>query len=170
MNKVLKLQHLGFTVPTVVEYNERILATNFLDIEGTCKLWRYYFGFYPDEKVDIAMIEKELLAIRTYPFNASSIYDLLRENGFLPRAYTDEEEPARFGMYLNIEIEKLKAENAAFRKALARAIDSSDDVCGYCAYYIPTKPDENCTPCGHLGECVDGVLQHFMQKEKDNGK
>lgn len=63
-------------------------------------------------------------------------------------------------------IERLKAENAAFRKALARTIDSSDDVCGYCAYYIPPKPDENCTPCGHLGECVDGVLQHFMQKAK----
>lgn len=67
---------------------------------------------------------------------------------------------------LRDERDALKAENAAFRKALARTIDSSDDVCGYCAYYIPTKPDENCIPCGHLGECVDGVLQHFMQKAK----
>ena len=45
MNKVLKLQRVGLITPTVVEYEGKVLATNHLDIESTCNLWRVHFGF-----------------------------------------------------------------------------------------------------------------------------
>ena len=50
MNKVLKLQRVGLITPTVVEYEGKVLATNHLDIESTCNLWRVHFGFYPTEE------------------------------------------------------------------------------------------------------------------------
>lgn len=57
MNKVLKLQRIGLMTPTAVEYKGKILATNQLDIESTCNLWRNHFGFYPTEGIDLAMTE-----------------------------------------------------------------------------------------------------------------
>ena len=55
MNKVLKLQRVGLITPTVVEYEGKVLATNQLDIERTCNLWRVHFGFYPTTKVYVAL-------------------------------------------------------------------------------------------------------------------
>lgn len=60
-------------------------------------------------------------------------------------------------------IQRLKAENAALYKAFEWALDRGDDVCGKCAYYIPPRPDEDYTDCGHYGECVKGIVEYFKK-------
>lgn len=61
------------------------------------------------------------------------------------------------------QCEQLKAENAALYKAFEWALDRGDDVCGKCAYYIPPRPDEDYTDCGHYGECVKGIVEYFKK-------
>ena len=109
MNKVLKLQRIGLRNPTVVEYEGKILATNQLDIAGTCNLWRYYFHFYPTEKIDLAMEEKDFLAIQQKsPLATKSVYDLFYEQNFIPRIFSSEEENMEWGMYRTNEVNKIK--------------------------------------------------------------
>lgn len=60
-------------------------------------------------------------------------------------------------------IERLQAENVALYKAFEWALDRGDDVCGKCAYYIPPRPDEDYTDCGHYGECVKGIVEYFKK-------
>lgn len=109
MAKVLKVQRIGFTTPTVAEYNGKILATNQLDIESTCRLWRIHFTIYPEEKVDTVFTEKEFNSIRQRSPNSKSIYDLLYERNFISRIATTEEEMSmEWGMYRAAEIESLK--------------------------------------------------------------
>ena len=110
MAKVLKVQRIGFTTPTVAEYNGKILATNQLDIESTCRLWRIHFTIYPEEKVDTVFTEKEFNSIRQHALSdVKSIYDLLYERNFIPRIATTEEEMSmEWGMYRAAEIESLK--------------------------------------------------------------
>lgn len=125
MNKVLKLQRMGLQTPTVVEYKGKILATNQLNIEGSCNLWRCHFGFYPTEKVDLVMTKKQFSTIQQRTLSSvKSVYELFCEYNFIPRVFEPTEEPAEWGMYRKKEIEELKAENAALR---AR-IDKFDDL------------------------------------------
>ena len=124
MNKVLKLQRFGLMTPTVVEYKGKILATNQLDIDSTCRLWRIYFTIYPEEKVDLVMTEKQFSAIQQKTLlSVKSVYELLYERNFIPRVFEPTETPAEWGMYRNKEIEELKAENAALRERLEKAVE-----------------------------------------------
>ena len=123
MNKVLKLQRVGLITPTVVEYEGKVLATNHLDIESTCNLWRVHFGFYPTEKVDIAMIKKQFSSIQQKTLSSvKSVYELFYERNFIPRVFEANEEHTEWGMYRNKELEKLEAENAALRERLEKAV------------------------------------------------
>ena len=122
MNKVLKLQRFGLMTPTVVEYKGKILATNQLDVKSTCHLWRCHLGFYPTEKVDLVMTEKQFSAIQQKTLSSvKSVYELFYERNFIPRVFEPTEEPAEWGMYRNKEIEKLQSENAALRDRLEKA-------------------------------------------------
>ena len=58
---------------------------------------------------------------------------------------------------------ELQAENVTLYKAFEWALDRGDDVCGKCAYYIPPRPDEDYTDCGHYGECVKGIVEYFKK-------
>ena len=124
MNRVLKLQRVGLINPTVVEYNEKVLATNHLDIESTCNLWRCHFGFYPTEKIDLAMTKKNFSVIQQKAFSSvKSVYDLFYECNFIPRVFDSNEEVSKWDVYRKNEVEKLTAENAALRERLERAIE-----------------------------------------------
>lgn len=119
MTKVLKLQRVGLITPTLVEYDGKVLATNQLDIESTCNLWRCHFGFYPTEKIDLAMTKKEFSVIQQKTLSSvKSVYDLFYEKNFIPRVFESKEEVSEWGMYRTNEVEKLKAENAALRERL----------------------------------------------------
>lgn len=124
MNKVLKLQRVGLITPTVVEYEGKVLATNHLDIESLCNLWRVHFGFYTTEKVDLAMTKKQFSAIQQKTLSSvKSVYELFYERNFIPREFEANEEHTEWGMYRNKEIEKLQAENAALRERLEKAVE-----------------------------------------------
>lgn len=124
MTKVLKLQRVGLITPTVVEYEGKVLATNQLDIESTCNLWRVHFGFYPTEKVDIAMTKKQFSSIQQKTLSSvKSVYELFYERNFIPRVFEANEEHAEWGMYRNKELEGLEAENAALQKRLENAVE-----------------------------------------------
>lgn len=119
MNKVLKLQRFGLMTPTVVEYEGKVLATNQLDIESTCNLWRCHFGFYPIEKIDLAMTKKNFSVIQQKTLSSvKSVYDLFYERNFIPRVFDSNEEVSKWGVYRTNEVEKLKSENAALRERL----------------------------------------------------
>ena len=124
MNKVLKLQRFGLMTPTVVEYKGKILATNQLDIDSTCRLWRIHFTIYPEEKVDLVMTEKQFSAIQQKTLSSvKSVYELFYERNFIPRVFEPTETPAEWGMYRNKEIEKLQSENAALGERLGKAVE-----------------------------------------------
>lgn len=123
MNKVLKLQRVGLITPTVVEYEGKVLATNHLDIESLCNLWRAHFGFYTTEKVDLAMTKKQFSSIQQKTLSSvKSVYELFYERNFIPREFEANEEHAEWGMYRNKELEKLEAENAALREQISKMI------------------------------------------------
>lgn len=124
MNKVLKLQRFGLMTPTVVEYKGKILATNQLDIDNICHLWRIHFCIYPEEEVDLVMTEKQFSVIQQKTLSSvKSVYELLYERNFIPRVFEPTEEPAEWGMYRNKEIEKLQAENAALCERLEKSVE-----------------------------------------------
>lgn len=124
MNKILKLQRFGLMTPTVVEYKGKILATNQLDIDNICHLWRIHFTIYPEEKVDLVMTEKQFSTIQQKTLSSvKSVYELLYERNFIPRVFEPTETPAEWGMYRNKEIEKLQSENAALGERLGKAIE-----------------------------------------------
>ena len=124
MNKVLKLQRIGLMTPTAVEYKGKILATNQLDIESTCNLWRNHFGFYPTERVDLAMTEKDFSVIQQKPLASSkSVYELFCEQNFIPRVFEITEKFAEWGIYRNNEVDALKTENAALRERLEKSVE-----------------------------------------------
>lgn len=117
MIRVLKLQRVGLINPTVVEYKGKVLATNQLDIESTCNLWRCHFGFYPTEKIDLAMTKKEFSVIQQKTLSSvKSVYDLFYEYNFIPRVFDSNEEVSEWNMYRTNEVEKLKSENTALCK------------------------------------------------------
>lgn len=142
MNKVLKLQRFGLMTPTVVEYKGKILATNQLDIDNICHLWRIHFCIYPEEEVDLVMTEKQFSAIQQKTLSSvKSVYELLYERNFIPRVFEPNEEPAEWGMYRNKEIEKLQAENAALRERLENAVELKAKVGD--TIYLPWIYDGN---------------------------
>lgn len=117
MNKVLKLQRVGLITPTLVEYDGKVLATNQLDIESTCNLWRCHFGFYPNEKIDLAMTKKEFSVIQQKTLSSvKSVYDLFYEQNFIPRVFESKEGVSEWGMYRTNEVGKLKSENAELKE------------------------------------------------------
>ena len=143
MNKVLKLQRVGLIIPTVVEYEGKVLATNHLDIESTCNLWRVHFGFYPTEKVDIAMTKKQFSSIQQKTLSsAKSVYELFYERNFIPRVFEANEEHTEWGMYRNKKLEKLEAENAALRERLEKAVELPLKV-GSTVYIIHETDEED---------------------------
>lgn len=162
MNKVLKLQRVGLITPTVVEYEGKILATNHLDIESLCNLWRVHFGFYTTEKVDLAMTKKQFSSIQQKTLSSvKSVYELFYEHNFIPREFEANEEHSEWGMYRNKELEKLEAENAALRERMEKSVelprteispyDSNDTM----LYYIES---------GHIQqECFNNKFPEQLQ-------
>lgn len=159
MNKVLKLQRVGLINPTVVEYDGKILATNQLDIESTCNLWRCHFGFYPTEKIDLAMTKKNFSVIQQKTLSSvKSVYDLFYERNFIPRVFDSNEEVSNWDMYRTNEVEKLKTENATLRERLDKAIEppcERDDIF-YRFFQYPAEMVEDIA-CGFRKE-KDGEL------------
>ena len=153
MNKVLKLQRMGLQTPTVVEYKGKILATNQLNIEGSCNLWRCHFGFYPTEKVDLVMTKKQFSTIQQRTLSSvKSVYELFCEYNFVPRVFEPTEEPAEWGMYRKKEIEELKAENAVLRERLEKAVELPCKI-GDEVYEVHGKCDgKNCPYNGYYGQ------------------
>lgn len=142
MNKVLKLQRIGLMTPTVVEYKGKILATNQLDIESTCNLWRNHFGFYPTERIDLAMTKKEFSVIQQKPLASSkSVYELFCEQNFIPRVFEITEKFAEWGIYRNNEVDALKTENAALRERLEKSVELPVNI-GDVKYLISS--DKSC--------------------------
>lgn len=142
MNKVLKLQRIGLMTPTAVEYKGKILATNQLDIESTCNLWRNHFGFYPTERVDLAMTEKDFSVIQQKPLASSkSVYELFCEQNFIPRVFEITEKFAEWGIYRNNEVDALKTENAALRERLEKSVELPVNI-GDVKYLISS--DKSC--------------------------
>ena len=124
MNRVLKLQSVGLMNPTVVEYEGKVLATNQLDIESTCNLWRCHFGFYPIEKIDLAMTKKNFSVIQQKTLSSvKSVYDLFYERNFIPKVFDSNEEVSKWGVYRTNEVSKLKSENADLRARLEKAVE-----------------------------------------------
>lgn len=139
MNKVLKLQRVGLITPTVVEYEGKVLATNHLDIESLCNLWRVHFGFYTTEKVDLAMTKKQFSSIQQKTLSSvKSVYELFYERNFIPREFEANEEHTEWGMYRNKELEKLEAENAAMRERLEKAVELPLE-CNSTVWYLNTQ-------------------------------
>lgn len=142
MNKVLKLQRIGLMTPTAVEYKGKILATNQLDIESTCNLWRNHFGFYPTERIDLAMTKKEFSVIQQKPLASSkSVYELFCEQNFIPRVFEITEKFAEWGIYRNNEVDALKTENAALRERLEKSVELPVNI-GDVKYIISS--DKSC--------------------------
>lgn len=152
MNKVLKLQRIGLMTPTAVEYKGKILATNQLDIESTCNLWRNHFGFYPTERIDLAMTEKDFSVIQQKPLASSkSVYELFCEQNFIPRVFEITEKFAEWGIYRNNEVDALKTENAALRERLEKSVE------------LPTKVMIERT-------IVNGKLKNTQKAQAFNGR
>lgn len=149
MNKVLKLQRVGLITPTLVEYEGKVLATNQLDIESTCNLWRCHFGFYSTEKIDLAMTKKEFSVIQQKTLSSvKSVYDLFYEQNFIPRVFESKEEVSEWGMYRTNEVEKLKSENAALRERLGKAVElpvKLGDPVYYLQYFCDYKGCDSTT-------------------------
>lgn len=177
MNKVLKLQRVGFMTPTVVEYAGKVLATNQLDIESTCNLWRSHFGFYPTEKIYIAMTKKEFSAIQQKTLSSiRSVYDLFYEQNFIPRILDPNKEVLEWNMYRENEIEKLKAENTELKRraeVTERAVkDFTVQVgCRSCPYNGKCGISNPSIENGYQ-ECYDAALriaEKELAEEKENG-
>lgn len=179
MNKVLKLQRVGLITPTVVEYEGKVLATNHLDIESTCNLWRVHFGFYPTEKVDIAMTKKQFSSIHQKTLSSvKSVYDLFYERNFIPRVFEANEEHIEWGMYRNKELEELEAENAELREKLNNSIDT-EQIAKYLAEkfdcpcnFSPIDEEmfEFCRDCNsdESRVCWEKVIARLKKKKENN--
>lgn len=94
MEKKLILKRYGLYNPTEVEYGEKILVTNQLDIKSTCDLWKWYFGLrcyeriplYVENKRDYYSMEQKTLA------TVKSVKELFYENGFEAKLLEDKNE------------------------------------------------------------------------------
>ena len=160
MNKVLKLQRVGLITPTVVEYEGKVLATNQLDIESTCNLWRCHFGFYPTEKIDLAMTKKEFSVIQQKTLSSvKSVYDLFYVQNFIPRVFESKEEVSEWGMYRTNEVEKLKAENAALRERLEKSVLNRSIYYIISVWNDATMTRQQEVRCG----TVDYVCDNFVE-------
>ena len=155
MNNVLKLQRGGLITPTVVEYEGKVLATNHLDIESLCNLWRVHFGFYTTEKVDLAMTKKQFSSIRQKTLSSvKSVYELFYERNFIPREFEANEEHTEWGMYRNKELEKLEAENDALRERLKEAVVFPCEVESTVYMIHETDEEDKFNPWIDIGKIV----------------
>ena len=177
MNKVLKLQRVGLITPTVVEYEGKVLATNHLDIESTCNLWRVHFGFYLKEKVDIAMTKKQFSSIQQKTLSSvKSVYELFYERDFIPRVFEANEEHTEWSMYRNKELEKLEAENAALRERLEKTEHRAKGAERALKKFAENISCEDCpffSDCSSLEKMKDSVhpnycfAEYLRQAEKE---
>lgn len=94
MEKKLILKSFGLYNPTEVEYGNKILVTNQIDVKSTCELWKWYFGLrcyerislYIKNKRDYNSMEQKTLA------SVKSVKELFYENGFEVKLLEDENE------------------------------------------------------------------------------
>lgn len=114
------------------------------------KTWKVdYFPAHNKYMLDLILNEK-IYPIEISKEFAKELGDSALIDSFIEQAYINENK-------------QLKAENVALYKAFEWAVDRGDDVCGKCAYYIPPRPDEDYTDCGHYGECVKGIVEYFKK-------
>lgn len=55
---IIKCKRCGFTNPTEVDVNNKILVTQGLSIEELSKLWKWYYNIPPYEPIYLAMPTK----------------------------------------------------------------------------------------------------------------
>lgn len=119
--KKLILKRYGLYNPTEVEYGEKIIVTNQLDIKSTCDLWKWYFGLKCYEKIplyienerDYNSMEQKTLA------SVKSVKELFYENGFEIKLLKDKTESvSKFKLYMSTEI----CDREEVRKETAREI------------------------------------------------
>lgn len=116
--KKLILKRYGLYNPTEVEYGEKIIVTNQLDIKSTCDLWKWYFGLKCYEKIPLyienerdynSMEQKRLASVK-------SVKELFYENGFEIKLLKDHTEiVSKFKLYISTELcdrEEVRKETA----------------------------------------------------------
>jgi hypothetical protein len=82
MDFVIKCEHLGLNTPTTVYANDRVLTTQFLDIQTLCDLWKWYFHIPPFAKIKLIMSAREYNATQQRPLqSALSAQELLQRQG-----------------------------------------------------------------------------------------
>ena len=82
--KKLILKRYGLHNPTEVEYGDKILVTNQLDIKSTCDLWKWYFGLRCYERIPLYVVSKRdynSMEQRTLA-SVKSVKELFYEQGF----------------------------------------------------------------------------------------
>lgn len=82
--KKLILKRYGLHNPTEVEYGDKILVTNQLDIKSTCDLWKWYFGLRCYERIPLYVVSKRdynSMGQRTLA-SVKSVKELFYEQGF----------------------------------------------------------------------------------------
>ena len=82
--KKLILKKIGLYNPTEVEYGEKILVTNQLDVKTLCNLWRWYFNLKCYDKIPLYVLnEKDFYSMQQHGLrDAKSVYELFEEQGF----------------------------------------------------------------------------------------
>lgn len=94
MEKKLILKRYGLYNPTEVEYGNKILVTNQLDIHTLCELWKWYFHLKCYEKIPLYVANmKDFSSMNQKTFtDTKSIKEIFEENGFEVKLLKDEKE------------------------------------------------------------------------------
>lgn len=82
--KKLILKKIGLYNPTEVEYGEKILVTNQLDVKTLCDLWKWYFNLRCYDKIPLYVLnEKDFYSMLQRSLQTiKSVYELFEEQGF----------------------------------------------------------------------------------------
>lgn len=82
--KKLILKRYGLYNPTEVEYGDKILVTNQLDIKSLCDLWKRYFNLEYYKKIPLYVLnEKDFNSMQqSNNLNIKNVYELFEEQGF----------------------------------------------------------------------------------------
>lgn len=82
--KKLILKRYGLYNPTEVEYGDKILVTNQLDVKSLCDLWKWYFNLECYKKIPLYVLnEKDFNSMQqSNNLNIKNVYELFEEQGF----------------------------------------------------------------------------------------
>lgn len=129
-NKLI-LKKIGLCNPTMVELNGRILATQGLDIETLCSMWRQYFGtaiafgrvdLYVEKERDFNAIQQRALA------HSKSVMELLAERGFYCVLLPKDEEKGDWEICSTRELAQKDNETEELKSALVGVKKERDEL------------------------------------------